>query len=611
MPASHIVRTPALSLFLVSILATNAFGWLSRVPGTDQVASYLSSAIEANANGDVAHGGFVSSTQGSQLSAFLVDGATGDELWRYLEGPGSNAFLNSLATDSSGDVVIAGAVTGDWIVRKLDAATGAVLWSDDRSGGSARAFDVEVDPADDVFVVGNLLDGGAGSRDLHVVKLDGATGAELWSVSIDGGINGDDALDVELDGAGGIFVAGRVGLDLAVIKFDAATGAELWRHTEANRPVPQNSILAVDAAGDPIMAGFQGLEMLILKLDGATGAEEWRYLNGGTDAGRQDFPNAVAVDGSNDVFVAGILDEGGSPEKFFVGKLDGATGNELWTYERNPFFDRDHEARAIVVDSLGDAYAAGVLQYEDDGGHGEFGIIVRLDGATGVPVWLHRHVGTRLRSSSPGNKEFLELALDASGFLLASGRFNEKNGVNVPGAVKLDVSDGSMASVDGTKLIVKDKGDPAKRSISFAAKSIVVQSPPPGAVGNPAVAGATFRLWNPSTLEEASFFLPPGPNWKGLGKPAGTLGWKYLDKFGAAGPCIKATINSVKQMKVTCKGKLGNIPFTLDEASQGSLAASLQFGIESPQCVLFGGVVLKDEPGIFKAKSAPPVPVCP
>ena len=43
----------------------------------------------------------------------------------------------------------------------------------------------------------------------------------------------------------------------------------------------------------------------------------------------------------------------------------------------------------------------------------------------------------------------------------------------------------------------------------------------------------------------------------------------------------------------------------------GLLAASVALGIAGPQCASYGGVVVKDEPGQFKAKNAPAAGRCP
>jgi hypothetical protein len=63
-----------------------------------------------------------------------------------------------------------------------------------------------------------------------------------------------------------------------------------------------------------------------------------------------------------------------------------------------------------------------------------------------------------------------------------------------------------------------------------------------------------------------------------------------------------------KKLTAKCIGSLG---FTLDEPTQGSLDASLGLAGGAQQCAGFGGDVVIDQPGKFKAKKASPPAVCP
>jgi hypothetical protein len=66
-----------------------------------------------------------------------------------------------------------------------------------------------------------------------------------------------------------------------------------------------------------------------------------------------------------------------------------------------------------------------------------------------------------------------------------------------------------------------------------------------------------------------------------------------------------------------CDGANGDIPFTLDEPNQGTLAATMTLGGANRHCMTFGpGQIRRDTQataggvGIFSARNAPPVP-CP
>ena len=66
-----------------------------------------------------------------------------------------------------------------------------------------------------------------------------------------------------------------------------------------------------------------------------------------------------------------------------------------------------------------------------------------------------------------------------------------------------------------------------------------------------------------------------------------------------------------------CVGSNGTIPFTLDESSQGTLAATVTLGGSNRHCMTFGaGQIVRDTQaaggsvGVFSARNAPPAP-CP
>ena len=114
------------------------------------------------------------------------------------------------------------------------------------------------------------------------------------------------------------------------------------------------------------------------------------------------------------------------------------------------------------------------------------------------------------------------------------------------------------------------------------------------------------------------FTLPGGAAWRPLGGPPGTAGYKYVDADGVNGPC-SLLIARPGSLSALCRGRLGTIPFSLDEPTQGALLMSVQLGAAEVQCALFGGNVVKDAGtanpgprGSFDARKAPAgTGVCP
>lgn len=168
----------------------------------------------------------------------------------------------------------------------------------------------------------------------------------------------------------------------------------------------------------------------------------------------------------------------------------------------------------------------------------------------------------------------------------------------------------------GRRLVVRDQdGKPTRRKVVVSAADVLVETPLPGSADDPSIAGATLALLNTATGETAEFFFPPGAVWKGLGTPAGQTGYVYTDRSGANGPCTQLSVLQGLGFRAVCVGVHGEIPFTLDEPSQGALDVTLQLGAADLHCLSFGGTVARDTPasggvGIFSATNAPPG-VCP
>jgi hypothetical protein len=289
----------------------------------------------------------------------------------------------------------------------------------------------------------------------------------------------------------------------------------------------------------------------VVKFSGATGALLWRReLAGNSDRFTQDFARAVAVDGSDDVIAAGmILSKGAAVQDFAVVKLAGSSGATLWQQAIDGTSNepaRYDEAFAVTVDDDGNAFAAGAMT-------------------------------------------------------------NAANEVQF-GLVRLAALDGGVGPLRGNKLLVRQPGDDATaQKLVFGLQDLSLVTASPGSAGDPTLFGATLRLQNPTTLETAVIPLPAS-SWSGLGVPAGAAGYRYVG--GSSGdPCTSLLVMPRRLLKGSCNGRAGVIPFSLDEASQGTLVASLQLGSAAAQCAKFGpGSVTKDvgiagpgTSGVFKA----------
>lgn len=166
----------------------------------------------------------------------------------------------------------------------------------------------------------------------------------------------------------------------------------------------------------------------------------------------------------------------------------------------------------------------------------------------------------------------------------------------------------------GKTLFVRDHAaNPEPRKIVVTSRDRSLRIAGPSEPGDPSsVGGAILHLVNPTSGESATINLP-GSRWKGLGRPAGTDGYRYADKDHVSGPCSKVVLRP-GYLRAVCSG--AGIDFSLDEPAQGSLGVTLSSGPAS-YCMLFGGTVRLDAPavgnrrGFFKAANAPAPDACP
>ena len=162
-----------------------------------------------------------------------------------------------------------------------------------------------------------------------------------------------------------------------MVKLDGATGAELWRQAISHgsyQPEAANAV-AVDGAGNVAAAGAishrdDDTDFLVAKFAEAEGAELWQgVLSGSGYPVSFDWGNAVVTDGLGDVIAAGVLmnyrrNPDGTVESisdFTVIKFDGASGGELWRQVIASDSGTSGQARAVKADSAGDVIAAGTV----------------------------------------------------------------------------------------------------------------------------------------------------------------------------------------------------------------------------------------------------------
>ena len=299
-------------------------------------------ALAVDGTGNIILVGHVLGALLGQTSAGLDDAyvrkltPAGAELWTHQFGSPAGDWAFAVATDGSGNIIVAGAADGilpgrttagaeDAYMRKYSPA-GEELWTH-QFGSPAwdRANGVVVDKEGNIIVAGatqGALPGqtNAGGQDAFVAKFS-PVGAELWTRQF-GSPDSDGATGVAADGTGNIIVAGhtlgilpgqtRAGYDNAYVRKFSPAGAELWTREFGSPASTEAAGVAVDATGNVFAAGHLtgalpgqtsvGFVDAFVRKFSPAGVELWTIQFGSPSS---DGATGVAVDGTGDVIVAG------------------------------------------------------------------------------------------------------------------------------------------------------------------------------------------------------------------------------------------------------------------------------------------------------------------
>jgi hypothetical protein len=156
-------------------------------------------------------------------------------------------------------------------------------------------------------------------------------------------------------------------------------------------------------------------------------------------------------------------------------------------------------------------------------------------------------------------------------------------------------AEAAVQTLTGKRLVARTGSTERFVFVSTAA----VNAPARGGPDDPTVAGAVVQIINPTTQEYGTFPLA-ADKWKA--NAAGTR-YTYRDP---AGPVQSVVIRAGRRMRVRSRA----VGITLNEPSQGSLGVNLVSGGQQ-YCAVFGGTVVRDEPGRFVARGAPAPASCP
>jgi len=355
---------------------------------------------------------------------------------RYNGPENGISAAKAMAVDGSNNVVVTGYSSGngsdyDYATIKYSAA-GVPLWTNRYNGPlntNDQATAVAVDGNGDVVVTGYST----GSihppypnpfTDYATIKYSSA-GVPLWTNRYHGPGNADDgATALVVDASNNVIVTGYSAgtsfgypfTDFATIKY-SSTGVPLWtnRYNGPAGTVDQANAVAVDASNNVIVAGFStgtnstGRHYTAIKYSSA-GTPLWTNRYNGSEQFGFDEVIALAVDSSNNVVVTGYV-AGETSYDYATIKYSSA-GVPLWTNRYNGPADGEDWANAVVTDSSNNVIVTGF----SDNGEGDWDYATVKYSSAGIPLWTNRYNGSGNSADDP-----VAVAVDASGNVIVAG----------------------------------------------------------------------------------------------------------------------------------------------------------------------------------------------
>ncbi len=379
-------------------------------------------AIAVDGSGNVYVAGASLATWGAPVRAYTSGydvfaaklSSSGALTWNTFLGASGDDEGFAIAVDASGNVYVAGSSNDTWgspvrafgggfydaFVAKLN-SNGVLTWNTFLGGsGTDNGNAITLDGSGNVYVTGYsyapwglpVRAFGGGFYDAFVAKLD-SSGSLTWNTFL-GGSGNDAGIGIALDGSGNLYVAGHstatwgspvrsytsggtFGDDAFAAKLDS-NGALLWNTFLGGSGDDVGYGMAVDGSGNvyvagnystatwgsPVRAYTSGKDAFAAKLD-SSGALLWNTFLGGSGT---DYGDAIAVDGSGNVYVAGDSDVAwGSPFRaytssadVFAAKLD-SSGALIWnTFLGGSAADNGTGGSGIIaLDGSGNVYVAG------------------------------------------------------------------------------------------------------------------------------------------------------------------------------------------------------------------------------------------------------------
>ncbi len=308
------------TLQMSSVLSTNnsfGFRWSHTWGGTSSEVGY---GVAVDSSDNIFFAGYTESYGPGYVAMLVLKyDNSGTLLWNRTWGGNDYDNCYAVVVDSSDNVYLAGETDSfgaggfDMVLVKYD-STGEQLWNRTWGGSTIsnrdNAFGVTVDSLDNVYLVGETNDFGAGEEDMVLVKYN-SIGTQLWNRTW-GGILSDTGLGITIDSSDNIYLAGSsysFGAgeeDMILVKYNSI-GTQLWNRTWGGVLSDTGLGITIDSSDNIYLAGTTysfgegDRDMVLVKYDN-NGVQLWNRTYGGN---RFDDANDVIVDSFDNIYIVG------------------------------------------------------------------------------------------------------------------------------------------------------------------------------------------------------------------------------------------------------------------------------------------------------------------
>ena len=250
---------------------------------------------------------------------------------------------------------------------------------------------VAVDSSDNMYLAGITNSFGAGYSDMVIVKYD-SSGVKQWNFTW-GGSDFDEGYAIVVDSSDDVYLAGNTfsfgtgNSDMVLVKYDSS-GMLQWNRTWGGSANDYGEGIAVDSSDNIYLAGITNSfgagssDMVLVKYD-SSGVQQWNRTWGGSSG---DSGNAVAVDSLDNIYVVGSTSSFGDIYGDMVMVKYNGSGVQQWN---RTWGGSDYDnGFGIEVDSSHNIYLVGITDTIPGAGGWNM-VLVKYD-SSGVWQWTRQ-----------------------------------------------------------------------------------------------------------------------------------------------------------------------------------------------------------------------------